>query len=770
MVVPEAGISAVLRQIFLLCGVLTGANKHNMSFLNMSGISVDGTSAFIERMQGSGTAAPLSAIRPNSEAYYVSPYRYDGATPLTALSASYDTSDVTIGRGAVRLPSGRVSDGVHLGGRFSGAGDAYSLESRDGSFARLPDADTKRTPADALMSGRGALYLPQLMSQTRLVNARIAQIRGDLASLVATVWQDNLHVEPHRSASTALEGNSQPTRYHLIGVTSPRTTTTHTDSTLPAETAPLVDSPLILTNAIDAVQKLVSAISNTRRVLAESIERPLKEYRSHLNSAGSLASQQCAPTATLVGFTSHQFASREEIAISFGLEECAVLRQQLALLMQQVQAVEERVLVALGVRDKPDYSEAHGEQCNGGMASKTKPPTYIVRRRQDVTVPTVVATVTATMRQDRRYRSLFAVKDMTSNGCPDMLHHGGTASITVGGQYAAAGRSAKLLTDSCSWSDRRIHKKTEYEYDLEYVEEQIEHEKEKQRAAVEGRRTPRRAATPQRSVAPDNHCAETPSELVPPASVQRGLLDEALEAPSDAIASEVPLLTEDLASPGPQLRSSSPLPTGDTFAPEISDALGGCDSDAQATGNAPRATSPPRPLTPVSSAASCTPTECPPVDAAVSQIGEAADDEQPLPLTHPVIGNDHTTSSAQAEHTLPSVSELPLVHFQQRLHDWIKSFLVSGACQWVSCIDEDTQKTFYFNLETGERQESLKDYFADCVAEAISIELLSEGEHDGVGWVLVPAGSTEYDAVRDYYCHQATGTVVWSLTDWIKEH
>lgn len=672
------------------------------------------------------------------------------------ISGLTGTSAVTVGRGAVRMPPTSELSGIASPAGYTASNRDGVLLSTEVSVPLMYDISAHLSSDQTLTSREGGgsnedilQSLPKLMSQTRLVNTRLAQIRNELESVVEAIWRPtspsavSSRSPSHRNTSTHLtmtERRSSSKRDGDGVVDSSRL------SDLIIAPVPLTSATSLVSlhDALGVVEKQIVAVQHTRRVVTRAMERPLADLKAaHLVSAPNSASSAAALT------TGAALRNRIRIAIEFGELEIDLLLREIQQMQDTLMAVERRLLLALGVEpvrggNDNDTTAMHQD---GSMPQKEPMLKYsecVFRRRESVDAAHVRQEVEANMRRDSRFALLLRTRPNTS--------------------YHAAGAAAKCLVEDCGWSPRKLQHRSHYDYEMNLLQEQIDREKEKQ-AQI---RNPEAAETNAAALldvlptTPKEVCADLPlrGEDLPQSAEEGTDVATATEEerPSCADGKGNESLGGSLTELADALKRLSPMQTN-------SDA---CRSQGEAAeGGADEATPLPSPKTPPPEGGrmeESSEAAAPDISVANGQCAATSRDE-----------HVHMSEDGASPHLTTSPRPPSPIHFQDRLREYTRCFLRSGACQWIACQDDTTHSTFYFNLDTGERLDSLEHYFADTVAEMIVRELLSENERGGEdaathdGWVFVPAGTSGYGDA-EYYCHQRSGEVTWSLLDYVKEH
>ncbi|CUI14781.1 Hypothetical protein, putative, partial [Bodo saltans] len=624
--------------------------------------------------------------------------------------------------------------------------------------------------------------LPQLMGQTRLVSTRLSQIRNELETIVQSIWgqEDGDQRYPNSSfRSTSLTSNNKG------GVGGSFTSTQTSKPATPLDSDPLVTviatapAPNVslteLHDALGVVEQQIVAVQHTRRIVTRAMERPLAEMKvQHQASSpdrrlGSSSGAGGAPPPVTAGAA---LRNRVWIALEFGEQEIQLLLREIQHLQGHLLTVERRLLALLGVVDnhhrnqntfttnsQPSIAETVADAANGGGAvtsSTASSFTPVFRRREGVDLPSVRREVEASMRRDPRYALLAS----TRAALQQQQHQAST--------FRAAGAAAKTLVEDCGWEPNRVQYRSHYNYELDRLDELIAREQEKQQNIKEGRSA---ASSPSRSLRMNAHQQNNDKDsdalvesIVDPGNegnplVSGGVLEHSTTTDDAAVSAQsYPLGVGGGEAATAAFAGANEFIGGDSSMAELADAL--------------------QRLSPLPS--SKTPDSAVSVNSHQNVQQQRDENPDPLPPAAEATADEPkfaevddaagVATASEADNAVSQRGRPPTpIHFGERVRDYIRSFLRSGACQWVACQDETTNATFYFNLDTGERQETLEGYFEESVAESIAQQLLDEGERVGDGWIFVPGGSSEYGD-EDYYCHQRSGEVTWSLVDYVKQH
>lgn len=713
------------------------------------------TPTFYTTFGGGGASARRQPLTPSSQ-----PLGFD----TSGVSAS--SPFATIGRGAIRYPfSPSSATELNLEGpsnvdSFIG-GRGLCLDTSTTSVHRSIASRNPSTPADGLLdvaeeSPSSSLFggtiasaaalssVPQLMSQTRLVHTRLSQIRNELEAVVQAVWRPE--GTSLTSSTTTLPLSSSPlqSRGPSMAASSsipPAWIGDDSLETLISEPHAAGVSLTTMHDGLGVVERQIVATQHTRRIVIRSMERPLAEVKAKHEASSPPRRSAAAAGAAL--------RNRVLIAIEFGEQEVRLLLRDIQTLQNQLLAVERRLLILLGVTGSvtaSDDTNGAGHDIRAGAVGSA----IVFRRREGADVASLRKEVENSMRRDSRYAQLHSAKAALQEP-PGVGQQRQSSSST----FRAAGAAAKSLVEDCGWVPNRVQYRSQYLYELDHIDELIAHEHEKQLNIAEGRSA---GASPNRNRAAkdeppvfqeialdDAHTANQQGDTAPLSSGHQGPdgadplgLEKsapfARSAPvSEHSAGDIEGANSSMAELAAALHRLSPLP---------STTKSDGDAASAASHHTPLLDTNPDALPP-----SAEPSSAPPNFA---EVVDAVVDETTTTTQPPVMGAPPTP-----------------VHFQDHLRTYIRNFLRSGACQWVACVDEATQATFYFNLDTAEREDSLEGYFSDTVAESIAQKLLDEGEREG--WIFVPGGSTEYGD-DDYYCHQRSGETTWSLVDYVKQH
>jgi hypothetical protein len=656
-------------------------------------------------------------------------------------SSHLDTSSSTPARGGSALfPGSAERFGEHKGHQDNNAGDG----------------------GNGLVSS-----LPQLMSQTRLVNTRLSQIRNELETVLQSVWAPS-DVEPHSSIRSSSLTTNQNSRGGSSVSTATWLTSMAGGSNQHLKSAPLDSDPLVLLisappaanvsltelhDALGVVEKQIVAVQHTRRIVTRAMERPLAEMKAHHQASPDRSS---GPTSAVTAGAA--LRNRVWIAMEFGEQEVQLLLREIQHLQRHLLTVEQRLLALLGVvnHDAKKHDSSDGCATNVAAAVGSSSFATVYRRREGADVGNIRREVESSMRRDPRYALLASTRAALKH--PQQRP---TASLESAAIFRAAGTAAKTLVEDCGWAPDRVQYRSHYLYELDRLDELIAHEHEKQQHLSDGKKSTASSPGRLRLAAPEgDHLLSTQAgsaegDALVESTVEDAAADENLQSGSD----EKPT-----ADDGAMSAQSYPLGTAAVGCGEIA----GADSSMAELADALRR------LSPLPSSESAASTSSQNNEVAAQSQQKLDDNPDPLPnAAEPSsdVPNFAESDDAEAEidegqsHGRPPTP----IRFHERVRDYIRSFLRSGACQWVACQDDTTQATFYFNLDSGEREESLEGYFSDSVAESIAQQLLDEGERTGEGWIFVPGGSTEYGE-EDYYCHQRSGEVAWSLVDYVKQH
>jgi hypothetical protein len=700
------------------------------------------------------------------------------------------STNATVGRGAMRYPPSPAASSTttyvdstaydpRMGGPLSHL-DTSSPTPAPGGRALFPGSTeqfgehNKGHPynnADDSSSNRLVSSLPQLMSQTRLVNTRLSQIRNELETVLQSVWAPS-DEEPLSSIRSSSLTTSQNSRGGSSVSTATWLTSMAGGSHQHSKSAPLdSDDPLVLLisappaanvsltelhDALGVVEKQIVAVQHTRRIVTRAMERPLAEMKAqHQASPDRSSGSTSAVTAGAA------LRNRVWIAMEFGEQEVQLLLREIQHLQGHLLAVERRLLALLGVVNHDGHKQVH-DSSDGSVATVGSSSfATVYRRREGADVANIRREVEASMRRDPRYALLAS----TRAALKQPQQRPSASMLDAAAVFRAAGTAAKTLVEDCGWAPDRVQYRSHYLYELERLDELVAHEHEKQQNLSDGKKSTTSSPGRLRIAA---HEGDHPLQSTQVVAEGDALVAEStvVDVAADKNDLQAGLDEKPAADDGAMSAQSYPLGLAAVGGGEIA----GADSSMAELADALRRLSP----LPSSSKHSESAVSASSQNLELAAQAQQKPDENPDPLPNAAEPSSDVPNFAESDdaemdegqsHGRPPTP----IRFHERVRDYIRSFLRSGACQWVACQDDTTQATFYFNLDSGEREESLEGYFSDSVAESIAQQLLDEGERTGEGWIFVPGGSTEYGE-EDYYCHQRSGEVAWSLVDYVKQH